>query len=111
MKIETKLAWISALRSGRYQQAKESLRKDDRFCCLGVFCDLFGGGCWVERMNVVRGMEYVYKSPDGDCMESHLTDTMCAKHGLSVKDMNALATMNDDGDSFQWISNHIEANL
>lgn len=35
--------WVSALRSGKYQQGKGYLRlTDNRFCCLGVACDLLG---------------------------------------------------------------------
>jgi hypothetical protein len=41
--------WIDALRSGKYLQASMCLRdpaegpfrRDDRFCCLGVLCDLY----------------------------------------------------------------------
>jgi hypothetical protein len=32
--------WIPALRSGDYEQAKGSLAKCDRYCCLGVMCDI-----------------------------------------------------------------------
>lgn len=46
MKPEVKNLWISALRSGEYQQGVGALRQKadpeqpDRFCCLGVLCDL-----------------------------------------------------------------------
>lgn len=40
MKTDIKRQWVEALRSGDYQQGKEYLRKDDKFCCLGVLCDL-----------------------------------------------------------------------
>ena len=33
--------WVEALRSGKYQQAKGSLRRGDAMCCLGVACDLY----------------------------------------------------------------------
>lgn len=43
--------WVKALRSGEYKQARNRLRFDeDRFCCLGVACDLYakatGNGVW-----------------------------------------------------------------
>jgi hypothetical protein len=38
--------WCEALDSGRYQQGREQLRIGDRFCCLGVACDLSGVGEW-----------------------------------------------------------------
>ncbi len=34
--------WIQALESGEYEQGKGLLREDeDRYCCLGVLCDLY----------------------------------------------------------------------
>lgn len=34
-------SWVKALRSGKYQQGRKALRnKDNKFCCLGVLCDI-----------------------------------------------------------------------
>lgn len=38
--------WVKALRSGKYKQAKKKLRDGDRFCCLGVACDISGLADW-----------------------------------------------------------------
>ena len=50
MNPEIKSKWIEALRSGNYKQGVNALRsKDDRYCCLGVLCDLYlkqKGGWW-----------------------------------------------------------------
>jgi hypothetical protein len=32
--------WIKALRSGQYKQCKEQLRNNNKYCCLGVACDI-----------------------------------------------------------------------
>lgn len=47
MNPKVKARWVKALRSGRYKQGKRSLRRKvqgtrttDKFCCLGVLCDL-----------------------------------------------------------------------
>lgn len=41
MKQEWKDKWIAALRSGEYKQGNAVLRSEDnKFCCLGVLCDL-----------------------------------------------------------------------
>lgn len=44
MNAEVKQQWLEALRSGEYKQGQEQLHKTgpegDRFCCLGVLCDL-----------------------------------------------------------------------
>ena len=41
MNQEIKQRWIKALRSGEYQQGKESLYHCGKFCCLGVLTDLY----------------------------------------------------------------------
>jgi hypothetical protein len=44
LKPEIKTRWLEALRSGGYKQARGQLKvasiDGDRFCCLGVLCDL-----------------------------------------------------------------------
>lgn len=40
MNQEIKAAWVSALRSGEYEQGTGALRVGDKFCCLGVLCDI-----------------------------------------------------------------------
>lgn len=45
MNKRVKKLWIEALLSGKYTQGRNALRKrnkegEDRFCCLGVLCDL-----------------------------------------------------------------------
>jgi hypothetical protein len=41
MNQEIKQRWVEALRSGEYQQGKESLYHCGKFCCLGVLTDLY----------------------------------------------------------------------
>lgn len=42
MNEAVKARWVKALLSGEYQQGINCLRtKDNRFCCLGVLCDLW----------------------------------------------------------------------
>lgn len=33
--------WITALRSGKYNQTRSTLQDSKGYCCLGVACDLF----------------------------------------------------------------------
>lgn len=41
---------VAALRSGKFEQAHNQLRAGDRFCCLGVACEIYrretSGGQW-----------------------------------------------------------------
>ena len=32
--------WVKALRSGQYEQGQSFMRKDNKYCCLGVAMDL-----------------------------------------------------------------------
>lgn len=50
------LKWIEALESGKYGQGTGLLRSQgDRFCCLGVACDIagpsVGGEWWADHKN------------------------------------------------------------
>lgn len=40
MNQEIKAKWVAALRSGEYKQGEGRLRNGDKFCCLGVLCNL-----------------------------------------------------------------------
>lgn len=108
MNADTKEKWVAALRSGQYQQAQGMLRLDDKFCCLGVLCDVAGadnaaaGGRWTPT-----GC-YTYQ---GESEEAVLPDGLRFRLGLSPDDEIALFNMNDDGVSFEDIADFIEANL
>lgn len=57
---ELKRKWIEALRSGKYQQGRGSLRNPETncFCCLGVLCDIVDPEGWMEdfpRLHRGRG--------------------------------------------------------
>ena len=41
MDAEIKTKWIKALRSGEYKQGEKYLNQDNKFCCLGILCDIF----------------------------------------------------------------------
>lgn len=42
MKRELRDKWVAALRSGKYEQGQKTLVRDNRYCCLGVLCDVAG---------------------------------------------------------------------
>ena len=55
--------WVAALRSGEYQQGQFNLRTGDKFCCLGVACDVYikeGNNLLVEQEGIAFafGKEY-----------------------------------------------------
>ena len=41
--------WIKAIRSGKYKQNFGSLSKLDKFCPLGILCDISDKGSWIHE--------------------------------------------------------------
>lgn len=122
MNPEIKRAWVKALRSGNYKQGQGALRQHDRFCCLGVLCDLaVKAGVDVEvalcqltlngyyrydnesnyppsKVNNWADIDY-YEVPDGEQDPDADYQTI------------SLADLNDGGTSFTEIANLIEEHL
>lgn len=40
MKKEIADQWVEALRSGKYKQTTDKLKRNDKYCCLGVLCEI-----------------------------------------------------------------------
>lgn len=59
--------WIAALRSGRYQQGRNALRRRTgegvAYCCLGVACDLYDSTKWDNEVYCL-GSDYVMLPPE-----------------------------------------------
>lgn len=56
MNVENICKWIAALRSGDYKQGLDNLRSfDDRYCCLGVGCEVAGiEAVWDDENKLYR---------------------------------------------------------
>lgn len=99
-----KARWLKALRSGAYLQARESLRANDCFCCLGVLCDVTRPDGWDE--------DGWSRDAKGTKMESSLPWAFMAEIKLDFPIEAKLIAMNDEeGKSFAEIADWIEANL
>ncbi len=97
-----KKRWVEALLSDRYKQGTNYLRCDDRFCCLGVLCDLYNSEGWSDDER------FMYESNFSDEMPP---DSVLTKVGLPVRDACHLAEMNDAGESFGAIAKYIQEEL
>ncbi len=110
MKTSIKKQWIKALRSDEYVQGKHRLATAagdyDKFCCLGVLCD-------------VLGQEFE-KTPSGNLgiaingyglNTGRLPFRLLQQVSMSEGEQQDLIHMNDRGASFKKIAKHIEANL
>jgi len=107
-------ALIVALRSGGYEQGTNYLKtSDNKFCCLGVACDLIDNKRWARDFSGYTYLErtaflppsikemYGFPADDGICTknitESHPRDSSWT-----------LATLNDAGLTFSMIADIIE---
>jgi hypothetical protein len=108
MNPEVKQKWVAALRSGNYEQGKNYLKTfNGKFCCLGVLCDILPDPGWheVEEDDGQLGFK------TGRLELAVLSDARKAEVGLSDVQTSLLMHMNDTGEDFNTIANHIEANL
>ena len=104
MKPELKKKWLEALKSGRYKQGQGMLRAEDKYCCLGVLCDLIDPKQWV-----VKG-EQNWFFFDGDRFS--LSVQVQFDTGIQTEEMQTLVKMNDSYlAGFKEIARWIEKNL
>jgi hypothetical protein len=102
-----KIKWVSALRSGKYQQGKGVLRSSDNtYCCLGVLCDILNPEKWkYQKCNLHISM----MGWSGET--SKLPLPTLGEVEMNELEMNELICMNDVGQSFAEIADFIEEKL
>ena len=87
--------WVKALRGGTYKQAREFLKNDVGFCCLGVACDLSGLSEWEH-------IEYVDPAGPGQKAitylgsKSYIPALVSRMFGLSIENEAGVWETNDD---------------
>lgn len=102
--------WVKALRSGEYKQGKDRLRsKDDKFCCLGVLCNLHAQEHPEIAKHETNPLTYLNHAglPSSEVLEwaGFRYDNECGWISTIGTD---LVTLNDTGKSFKQIANIIE---
>lgn len=106
MNAEIKAKWIEALRSGKYEQGRGRLRSEDnKYCCLGVLCDLIDPGKWVKH----EGSDYSYGAGEHATGIPREGDVEVAQ--VPSNWIGTLASRNDFGANFHQIAHIIEENL
>lgn len=114
--------WIKALRSGKYKQGRQALCREDvsgnRYCCLGVLCDVFNIPFELKTMHM-NGADRIYGPKNGSKDWAALSSPSIRNLvGLSnesgfFKNRNGtsetLANLNDSGFSFEKIADIIES--
>lgn len=105
MDSKVKARWVAALRSGDYKQGRLRLRTTsklagDKFCCLGVLCDIEQPELWG------KGKEW-----HNDGSTAQLPYPLRLKLGIECGDQGRLVELNDSGSNFEAIADWIEENL
>ena len=102
MQQQLKDEWLKALRSGDYTQGTGALRNGNKFCCLGVLCDVYPEGEWKDDTYLLDGDEYCSMLPEDIKQAAMLKDVVSHR----------LMHMNDrEGHTFSMIAKHIEEYL
>jgi len=118
MKKRIAKKWCEELRSRKYKQGKRRLRQGEKFCCLGVLCDLAvkaGLGEW-------KGGEYRHTAGEHDGVSCAVGLVAGVRHWSGVQTYDgaagngaagyaSLARMNDRGVGFPEIADFIEAHV
>jgi hypothetical protein len=104
MNQQIKEKWVAALRSGDYMQGTHQLRTtDDRYCCLGVLCD-------INAKETGQGWDIeADKAPMYGGSAVAATEIIRDWAGMSSKQHSDCVTMNDiTGYTFNQIADHVE---
>lgn len=92
MDAKLKAKWVKALRSGKYEQGSFGLKRDSRYCCLGVLVEVCKGNTPVD-------------------VNSWLSGNDLRKFGLTDRQQVLLGSMNDTGVPFDMIAGLIDEAL
>ncbi len=110
MNKEVKDKWIEALESGKYKQGQENLRKGDKYCCLGVLCDIIDTSKWYSYD--FEGLyEYTYNNVEAS-YGTTLPYNLRIKLEITPEQQSELIQLNDAEDyDFPAIADWIKENL
>jgi hypothetical protein len=96
-----KVIWTDELRSGKYKQGIGFLEKDDKYCCLGILCELYIKEIGAEDCPTVS---YCINDQNEEYPNQAILDWA----GLGHYEAMQLGQMNDDGKDFIYIADHID---
>lgn len=127
MNADIKTRWVAALRSGGYKQGRVCLRtKDDKYCCLGVLCDILKDqvalgwhlnkqGDWdfgTEGDGMVPSQEIGALADFGERSPHTWPDKWTTNPDLKIEGrFDSAGHHNDKGATFAQIADAIEARL
>lgn len=89
-----RLAWITALESGKYKQGHGTLHSADGFCCLGVVCDILTKSGELSR-SVYNSTRYMYKTKLAEFLRTSLNLRILDALHMDLFQQSACINMND----------------
>jgi hypothetical protein len=110
MLTEVQKQWVAALRSGVYQQGNVQLRsEEDRYCCLGIACELAVEAGVIEPPR--KGLDCFYYGDHSALLPEVVLKWMDLRtvSGGFYGQGQSLAAMNDNGATFEEIADFIES--
>ena len=120
MNKTVKHTWTEALRSGKYLQGTDSLLRtdkdthDERFCCLGVLCNIISPLGWDEPHGVKDGdgnYPARWFTYHGVTSAENLPTSLRGELDISGEAQTLLISMNDGAATFPDIADWIDENL
>ena len=113
---DVKQSLARALRLGGYAQTRDFLKRKNRFCALGVLCELYrlntGDGEWVgpfEGKNNVQDA-YCYQTDNGEWSTELPSQTILQWAGITEDFAMRIYKLNDiERQTFAGIANFVEA--
>ena len=114
---ENRQKWVTALRSGKYEQVEGMLHSKNGFCCLGVACDISGLGEWETNSAPNEdGNSFVYYTylGENDILPNELVEWLGLTHNMGTLNQNKnsdLTHANDRSMSFEEIAILIESDV
>lgn len=110
MNKEIAKKWVAALRSGEYKQGKGQLRDtENRFCCLGVLCNLHAQAH--PRIAAKQRDKDAYMTSTGILPQEVMDWAGMSDPRGQLPNGNLLTELNDVGMRFKTIAKIIEQNV
>lgn len=102
--------WVEALESGAYKQALGTLQSRQRFCCLGVACDLYQKVGPGDLEVGIGDFGYVHYDGHNSVLPKKVMTWLGIRSDTGGYYTGSLVGLNDNGTSFQQIAEVIRSN-
>lgn len=107
MKKHVAIKWVTALRSKQFKQGQSYLCSVNKYCCLGVLCEIAPKNLKLKKEKG-GGVTYFNGEKFDIPYEVQEWADMRTNYGQTAS--SSLSNMNDTGSSFSEIADYIERN-